>query len=313
LKKTKQSTRGKISKSERRENLELYIFLLPSLLLVFIFAYVPLYGLLIAFQDYAPGNPFFSLSGEVNWVGLKHFERFFNSIYFSRLFSNTLSLSLYNLIFGFPIPILFAVLLNEIKSNKFKKVIQTSSYLPYFISTVVVAGMVLSFLQTDGLFNILTEAFGGTKRKFITDPNYFSRIYVITNIWKSFGFNSILYLSAITSVDQAQYESAKIDGANRLRLMQYITLPNIKPTIAITLVMSIGAVLSSNTDLILLLYTPATYEKADVFGSYIYRIGINGGEFSYTTAITLISSILNFALLFLGNKFAKKTFGQGLW
>jgi putative aldouronate transport system permease protein len=302
-----------MSKYEWKENLELYTFLLPTLVLVFIFAYIPLYGLFIAFQDYAPGNPFFSLTGKVNWVGLKHFERFFSSIYFKRLFSNTLTLSFWNLLFGFPIPIIFAVLLNEVKSSKFKKVIQTSSYLPYFISTVVVAGMALSFLQTDGIFNILIETFGGSKKKFITDPSYFSKIYVITNIWKSFGFNSILYLSAITSVDQAQYESARIDGANRFHLMRYITLPNIQPTIAITFVMSIGSMLSSNTDLILLLYSPATYEKADVFGTYIYRIGINGGEFSYTTAITLISSTLNFLLLFLGNKFAKKTLGQGLW
>lgn len=311
--KTKEKKYAKMSKAIMKENVELYTFLLPTLILVFIFAYIPLYGLLIAFQDYAPGAPFFSLTGNVNWVGWKHFERFFGSIYFKRLFSNTLSLSFFNLLFGFPIPIIFAVLLNEIKSGKFKKTVQTSSYLPYFISTVVVAGMALSFLQTDGLFNILIESFGGGKKKFITDPNYFSRIYVVINIWKSFGFNSILYLSAITSVDQAQYESARIDGANRLHLMRYITLPNIKGTIAITLVMSIGAMLSSNTDLILLLYSPATYEKADVFGTYIYRIGINGGEFSYTTAITLISSVLNFILLFLGNKFAKKTLGQGLW
>lgn len=302
-----------MSKALLKENIELYTFLLPTLILVFIFAYIPLYGLLIAFQDYAPGAPFFSLSGSVNWVGWKHFQRFFNSIYFQRLFSNTLSLSFFNLIFGFPIPILFAVLLNEIKSGKFKKVVQTSSYLPYFISTVVVAGMALSFLQTDGLFNILIAGVGGDKKKFITDPHYFSTIYVVINIWKSFGFSSILYLSAITSVDQAQYESARIDGANRLHLMRYITLPNIKGTIAITLVMSIGAMLSSNTDLILLLYSPATYEKADVFGTYIYRIGINGGEFSYTTAITIISSTLNFILLFFGNQFAKKTLGQGLW
>lgn len=296
-----------------RENIELYIIMLPALILIFIFCYIPIYGLFIAFQDYSPGMPFFSLTEDIRWVGLKHFQRFVTGPFFSRIMRNTIVLSVYNLIFGFWIPIIFALLLNEVRAARFKKFVQTSSYLPYFISSVVVAGMVLSFIEPNGLINNIIATFGGTRKALNTDPAYFRAIYTITNVWKSFGFNSILYLSAITSIDPVLYEAAHLDGATRLQRMWHITLPGIRPTIAIMLIMAVGSLLTTNTDLVLLLYSPATYPTADVIGTYIYRVGIEGGQFSYTTAIGLFSAIINFVMVFAANKISDKVAGYSLW
>ena len=303
------------SRETVRENLELYSIILPAIIMIAIFSYVPLYGLLIAFQDYAPGNAIVSFSQQagIRWVGFKHFFKFINGPYFYRIMRNTIWLSFLNIIFGFTIPVIFALLLNEVKLTRFKKFVQTASYLPYFISMVVVAGMVLSFININGVFSKLVEVFGGTAQSYNTDPRYFSRIYTFTNVWKSFGFNSILYLSAIAAVDTALYESAKLDGARRFQLMRYITIPSIKPTMAIMLILSVGSILSSNTDLILLLYSPANYERSDVIGTYIYRLGIEGGQFSYTTAIGLLAAVINFLMVFVANKASDKITGASLW
>ena len=249
-------------------------------------------GVVIAFQDYLVGNSLFALDGSVQWVGLKHFSRFINSIYFSRLISNTLRLSLLNLIFGFTIPIIFALLLNEIHNLKFKKFVQTASYMPYFISTVVAAGMMLSFTEVNGVVNTILGAFGIPTKEYIAFPAYYPAIYTITNVWKSFGFNSILYFSTITSIDLALYESAKIDGATRWQQMWHITLPGIKFIIAVQLVLQLGHILNTNADLALLLYRPSTYSTSDVIGTYIYREGIQGGKYSYTTAVGLFMSLI---------------------
>ena len=296
-----------------RENIELYTIMLPTIILIFIFCYIPIYGLLIAFQDYSPGMPFLSFTQDIKWIGLKHFTRFVTGPFFNRIMLNTVLLSSYNLLFGFWLPIIFALLLNEVRSLHFKKFVQTASYLPYFISTVVVAGMVLSFVRPDGLINSLVEAFGGSRAAINTDPGAFPILYTISNVWKSFGFNSILYLSAITAIDPTLYESAHLDGATRMQSMWHITLPGIKPTIAIMLIMAVGSLLGSNTDLILLLYSPATYPTADVIGTYVYRLGIEGGQFSYTTAIGLLSSVINFILVFIANKTSDKIAGYSLW
>ena len=287
----------KYSKELIRENVELVSIMLPTLILIFIFLYIPMYGVVIAFQNYAPGRPFLSFDGSTRWVGLKHFIDFIDSKYFGRLVGNTLKLSLYNLIFGFWIPIVFALLLNEIRQVKLRKFFQTASYLPYFISMVVVAGLVISFLETNGLVNNIIAALGGERQAWRTNKEAFPVIYTITNIWKSFGFNSILYLSAITAIDTSLYESAKLDGAGRLKQVWYVTLPSILPTVAIMLIMAVGGMLNSNTDLILLLYTSATYETSDVLGTYIYRVGIQGGKFSQTAAIGLFATLINFAFL----------------
>lgn len=291
-----------------KENAELYTIMLPTFVLILIFCYIPIYGLVISFQDYIPGMSFLSFDAEnpIRWVGLKHFERFITGTNFQRLMKNTLWLSFLNIVFGFSVPIIFALFLNEIKSARFKKFVQTASYLPYFISTVVVAGMVLSFININGIFNKLVEGLGGVPKSYNTDPKYFPTIYTITNVWKNFGFNSIMYLSAIAAIDPALYESARLDGAKRLQLMWHITIPSIKPTIAIMLIMSVGSMLSSNTDLILLLYGPATYSSADVIGTYVYRIGVEGGQFSYTTAIGFFAAAINFVLVFLANRASDK-------
>lgn len=304
------------SKAAVHESLELYALMIPVIILILCFSYFPMFGIVIAFQDYQPGNGFFS--GDIQWVGLKHFKEFITSSLFPRLFGNTIRLSLKSLLCGFWVPIAFALLLNELRNVRFKKFIQTASYLPHFISTVVVAGMVLSFLRTDGLINSFYAVLGGTRTAFINDPNNFDTIYILTNIWIGFGFDSILYLSAISGIDPELYESARLDGASRIKQMWYITLPSILPTISILLIMAVGGMVSSNTDMILLLYNEATFAKSDVIGTYVYRVGLGaegggGGQYSLGSAISLFSTTINFCLLFLANKVSNKFTSYGMF
>lgn len=298
-----------------QENRELYLLMVTPVILIFILNYLPMFGLVIAFQDFKLGSKFFGAN--VNWVGFKHFIDFINSPLFGRLFGNTLRLSIKNVLFTFWIPIAFALLLNEVRHLRLKKLIQTASYLPHFISTVVVAGMVLSFLRTDGLINKFVEMFGGTRTAFITNAEYFDTIYITTLAWVGFGFSSILYLSAISSVDAELYESARMDGASRWKQVWHITIPSILPTIAIMLIMSIGSMVASNTDMILLLYNEANASKSDVIGTYVYRMGLGadggGGHYSEGTAISMFTNIINITLLFIANKISKKVTDYGLW
>lgn len=295
-----------------RENAQLYLIMLPVLLHIFIFSYIPMYGIIIAFQDYFPGKPFFSFT-DTNWVGFKHFIEFFNGPYFGRLMRNTFLLSFYFLVFGFWVPILFAVLLNELKSGIFKKYVQTASYLPHFISNVVVAGMVLSFINTDGIINTIVKMFGGAPVAINTEAGYFPAIYTITSIWKSFGWSSILYLAAMSSVDPHLYEAAKMDGANRLKQILHISLPSIRPTILFLLIFAIGSLFSANSEFILLIYNPMVYETADVIGTYLYRDGLLGGQFSLGTAVGLFISVINFTLLYFANTLSRKYSDYALW
>ena len=292
-----------------QENIEVWLMLLPVLLVIFLFSYVPLWGTIIAVQDYAPGSPFFGSE----FVGLRWIVKFINSIYFERLIVNTLRLSLLQLVFSFWVPIIFALFLNEVTNMKYKKVVQTCSYMPYFISSVVVAGMAIAFLEPTGIINNLLGIFGAEPREFITQPKAFPAIYTVVTIWKDFGFASILYFSTLSSIDPSLYEAARIDGANHMQQIWHVTLPGLKSIIAIKLIMSVGAILSSNTDMILLLYNTATYSTADVIGTYVYREGINGGKFSYTTAVNLFMSIIAFMLTQMANKVSNKLTGSGLW
>ncbi len=296
-----------------RENVELGTLFLPAAILIILFCYIPLWGVVIAFQDYVAGNSLFAFDDSVKWVGLKHFLKFVNNRYFFRLLGNTFRLSVLNLVFGFTIPIIFALLLNEVRNMRYKKIVQTSSYLPYFISTVVAAGMMLSFLEINGLINNFSKLLGLEAKEYIIDPKYFSGIYTITNVWKHFGFGSILYFSTISSIDPVLYESATIDGANRWKQMLHITLPGIKFIIAVQLVLQVGRILSTNTDLVLLLYRSSTYSTADVIGTYIYREGIMGGKYSYSAAVGLFMSIIGFALTYIANKVSNKLTGYGMW
>lgn len=308
--KRKKGYRKKVS---WREQWELMLIMLPAFALIFIFCYIPMYGIVIAFQEYVPGAPMIAFDGSTKWVGLKHFMDFISSRTFPRLIRNTLVLNGLNLLFGFSIPILFALILNEVKLSRYKKIVQTASYLPYFISTVIVAGMVLSFLDTNGLVNTVRKMMGLSVKAFNMDPKAFPVIYTVTNVWKSFGWDSILYLSAMSSIDMNLYEAAKMDGANRAQQMWYITIPSIKPTIMLLLIFAIGGMLGTNTDLILLLYNPATYETADVIGTYVYRDSLLGGRFSFGTAVGLFTSVLNFTLVFIANKVSAKVADYSLW
>lgn len=293
-----------------QENIEAWSMMLPVLILIFIFSYIPLWGVVIAVQNYQPGSPFWDPQ---SYVGLKWIIKFCKSIYFKRLLGNTLRLSVLQLLFTFWVPIIFALFLNEVGNLRYKKVVQTCSYMPYFVSSVVVAGMAISFLDPNGIINNIVVAFGGTSKEFITDPKAFPTIYTVTTIWKDFGFASILYFSTLSSIDPSLYEAARIDGANRWQQIWHITLPGIKSIIAIKLIMTVGSILSSNTDMILLLYTPSTYKTADVIGTYVYRVGLQGGQFSYTTAINLFSSVIGFTLTFIANRVSNALTGSGLW
>lgn len=257
------------------------------------------------------GPPF--LGEGVKWVGLRWFDKFISGHYFSRLIKNTLILSGLNLLFGFTAPIFFALLLDQIKHTRFKKFIQTASYMPYFISTVVVAGMVISFIDTDGLVTNLLMLLGFDRKNYHVEPSAFPWIYTITNVWKNFGFGSILYCSIISSIDPGLYEAAKLDGANRWQQVWHVTIPGLQAVIAINLITTVGAILAANSELILLLYTPATYDVADVIGTYTYRLGILEGQYSYTTAAGLFTAVIGFAFTYAANKISNKLTGFGLW
>lgn len=293
---------------------QLYIMLLPVMVLVFIFMYIPMFGVLMAFQDFSLGGSFWPWAEGVEWVGFDHFVRFFQSEYFGRIVWNTLRNSLLTIVLGFWVPIVFALLLNEIGNKYFKKVAQTVSYLPHFISTVVVAGMLLGMLDyDDGIFNQIFTTLGMEKINFFNEPKYFPFIVVISGIWQSFGWNSILYLAAIASIDPTLYEAARLDGASRMQQTWHITLPGMKPTIVIIFVFALGSILGGDMEKILLLYNPGLYETADIIQTYTYREGIFGFQYSYSTAVSLFISVFNFILVFGANKLSNKLTDYGLW
>ncbi len=300
--------KGRLAKGlqnrDTRENIQYYLMMIFPLIMIFLFSYLPMFGIIIAFQDYVAGRPFF---GEgVIWVGLKWFREFVDSYYFARILRNTLVLNALNLVMGFWVPIIFALVVNEIRIRKFKKFTQTVSYLPHFLSSVVVAGMVVSFIANDGIITLMLRAVGFEAKSLNADPGAFPWIYTLTSIWKSFGWSSIIYLSTITAIDPGLYEAAAVDGAGRFRKIWHVTLPAMLPLIVIQLILSIGNMLSANTDLILLLYNSSTYKTADVIGTYVYRETLMGGKFSYGTASGLLMSILSFALTYIANAVSRK-------
>ena len=307
------------SLSRVRESCELYSLLLLPVLYLFFMCFMPMPGIAIAFQDYKIGQQNFIFGDNIRWVGFKHFEKFLTGRLFTRLVGNTLRISIKSLLFTFPIPIIFALALNEVKNMSVKKTVQTLSYMPHFISTVVVGGMVLSFLKTDGLINQIIEFFGGTATAIMNKPENFDIVYILTIIWISFGFDSILYMSAISGIDQELYEAARLDGASRWQQVWYITLPGILPTVSICLIMALGGILGANTDLILNLYNAANRPKSDVIGTYVYRVGLGidgasgAGQFSPTAAIGLFTAVINITMLFIANKVSNWLTDTGLW
>jgi putative aldouronate transport system permease protein len=299
----------KESKKQLKQNRYIYIMLLPVVLYYVIFHYVPMYGVIIAFKNFTPtegilGSP---------WVGVTHFRSFFGSFYLWRLIRNTFLINIYDVIFGFPAPIIFALLLNEIKSNRFKSTIQTITYLPHFISVVVIAGMLIDFFARDGVVNSLIVLFGGTRTSFWIQPEWFRTLYVGSGIWQGFGWGSIVYLAALTGIDPTLYEASTVDGAGRWRQMWHVTLPGIAPTIIIMLILRLGNMMGVGAEKILLLYTSNTYETADVISTYVYRKGILQADYSFSTAVGLFNSIINFILLIMFNKISKKLNETSLW
>lgn len=288
----------------------IYVILLPVLLYYFIFAYLPIGGNLMAFQKYSVTK---GIMGS-KWVGLDNFKSFLASYNFWQLFRNTLGISLYSLVVNFPAPIILALLLNEVRSTKFKKVVQTISYMPHFISTVVICSMVLIFLSSEGLFNSIRALFGGEAISYMTHAGYFRTIYVLMNLWQSIGWGSIIYIAAIAGIDQELYEAAVIDGAGRWKQALHVTIPGISETMVILLIMRVGQVLSVGYEQILLLYNSTIYETADVISTYVYRRTLlEGGNYGYSTAISMFNSIINLILLVAANKISRKVSGKGLW
>ena len=290
--------------------LELTAMCIPALLLVLLFNYVPMFGLIIAFQDFSP----FRGIADSPWAGFMWFEQFFGSQFFWRLLRNTLLLNLYNVIFSFPIPILLALLRNEIRHSWYKKAAQTISYLPHFVSTVVVVGMMANFLSpVGGIVNLAIEKFGGESVNFMIKPEWFRSLYVISGIWQEAGWGSIIYLAALSGIDIQLYEAAIVDGANKWKQLWHISIPGILPTIIIMLIMSLGHILSIGYEKIILMYNSATYETADVINTYVYRRGIVSGEYSFGTAVGLFQSVINFVFVIAANRLSRKVTEISLW
>lgn len=283
-------------------NRYVYLIFIPVALYFILFHYKPMYGIIIAFKYYSPARGI----SRSPWVGFENFMRFFKDFYFPRIMRNTILISFYSIIWGFPVPIIFALLLNELKAMRFKRVVQTCSYLPHFISLVVVCSMIKQFSITNGLFNDIIAFFGGERSQILQDPSKFRTVYVASGIWQEFGWNSIIYLAALAGIDQEQYEAARIDGAGRLAQVWHVTLPGIMSTIIILFILRMGRILSVGAEKILLLYNPATYSTADVISTYVYRKGIVGGDMSYATAVGLFNSVVNVIFLMLTNYICKK-------
>lgn len=289
---------------------QLYILLLPFVIYYIIFFYTPMYGLQIAFKDY---KPLAGIWGS-DWVGFEHFINFFTSPYAFRIIRNTLCISLMNLCINFTLTIVFAILLNEIPNKTIRSGIQTIAYMPHFISTVVVAGLVVSLLSPGtGVVNLLLSKLGFNKVYFLAKPEYFRWIYTFMTGWQSIGFGTIIYTSAICSIDESLYEAAKVDGAGRMRRIFSITLPGIAGTISVMLIMQIGQLLSVGSDAILLLYQPITYETADVISTFIYRYGLENSNYSYATAVGLINSIVALILVVSSNAISRKISDNSIW
>lgn len=297
-----------ISKDIKRNKYK-YLIALPIIVYFILFAYKPMYGILIAFKDYRPSLGI----SDSEWVGLKYFKTFFKDIYFMRLLKNTFSISLLNILWGFPAPIIFALLLNEIRGTFFKRTVQTISYMPHFISIVVICGLIKSFSMTDGVFNDIIAFLGGERSSLLSQKDLFPTIYISSGLWQEVGWGAIIYIAALAGIDQEQYEAAKIDGAGRFRQMLNITLPGLLPTITVLFILRMGSVLNVGYEKILLLYQPTIYETADVISTYVYRKGILEGGWSYSTAVGVFNSVVNVFFLLITNYLSKKINKVGLF
>lgn len=292
------------------KNWRLYLMLTPVIVYFILFYYVPMYGVQLAFKD------FNAIKGIFNspWVGFKHFERFFDSYYFWRLLKNTLGIGLYELAVGFPIPILLALMINEVGSKNYKRFIQTVTYMPHFLSTVVLVGMITIFLQPDtGIVNLLIKLSGGEPIRFLDEPSWFKSIFVMSGVWQHMGWSSIIYLAALSGIDPQLHESARVDGASRLQRIWHINLPGIMPTIIILLILRAGSILGVGFEKIFLLQNSLNMESSDVISTFVYRSGLLEAQYSFATAVDLFNSIINLIMLVTVNFIARRAGGSSLW
>lgn len=292
-----------------RKNKVVYLMLIPVLVYYILFHYKPMYGIIISFMDY---NPRKGISGSA-WVGLKHFKDFFGGYYFGRLLTNTLKLSFATLIFGFPIPIILALLINELRNKKFSKIVQSITYMPHFVSMVVLCAMIRQFVGSNGFIVQFMSLFGYEGGNLLLKGQYWIPIYVLSNIWQGAGWGSIVYLAALTGIDSELYDAAKVDGANRWKQTLHVTIPCILPTIIIMLIMRVGQIMGVGYEKTLLLYDGAIYDVADIISTYVYRMGLLNREFSLSTAVGLFNSVVNFVLVIIANQISKKTTETSLW
>ncbi len=286
-----------------------YWLSIPILVYYIIFHYLPMFGIVVAFQDYRAAKGIFGSK----FVGLKHFISFFNSDYAWRLIRNTLLLNFYNLLFGFPAPIILALLINEVKCTAYKKTIQTISYMPHFISTVVICGLLADFCASTGIITTITTWFGAERTNLLNDAGLFRTIFVGSGIWQGIGWGSIIYLATLSSTDPCLYEAAVIDGAGRFQQAIHVTLPTLVPLIIMQLIMRMGQMMSVGYEKIILLYNGLTYETGDVISSYVYRRGLQSGEFSFGTAVGLFNSLCNLLMLVASNTISRKMTGESMW
>ena len=286
-----------------------YLMLVPILAYYIIFHYIPMLGSVIAFQNFKPALGI----ARSRWVGLRHFRSFFESPYAWRLIRNTLLINLLQIIFAFPAPIIFALLLNEVRRPRYKRVVQTVSYLPHFVSLVVICGMLNDFTMSDGVISDVLALFGVPRSNLLNRPELFRTIFVASGIWQNMGWGSIIYLATLSNVDPSLHEAAAIDGAGRFRRMLHVALPALAPVIVIQLIMRVGNILSQGHEKIILLYRPLTYETADVISSYVYRRGLLSADYSFGTAVSMFNSLVNLIILFSANALSRKVSETSLW
>lgn len=292
---------------------QLLVLILPALIWYIVFCYTPMYGVIIAFKNYSFRKGMLGSAWAANH-GFEHFIRFFNSYYFWTILRNTVVISLYNLLLGFPLPIILALCLNEVKNGWFKNMVQTATYAPYFISTVVMCGMLVSFLSpTTGIVNQLIKKYGGEAIPFLSIPSYFPSIYVISNVWQSAGWGSIIYLATLSNVDEQLHEAAIIDGATRFQRMMHISLPYIVPTMVILLILNSGTILSVGYEKIYLLQNTLNEDTSEVISTYVYKAGLVNAQYSFSTAVGLFNSVTNLIVLVAVNTIARRTSENSLW
>ncbi|RAV06502.1 sugar ABC transporter permease [Paenibacillus sp. YN15] len=301
---------GKQAGKAFRRHWQLYALIAPVLLYFLVFHYWPMYGVQIAFKDFIGTKGIW----DSPWVGLKHFERFFDSYFFWRILRNTLGISLYELAAGFPIPIILALMINEVRQRRFQKFVQIVTYAPHFLSTVVLVGIIVMFLSPNtGIVNTAIEALGGSKVYFMTKPSWFKSIYVWSGVWQQMGWNSIIYLAALSGIDPQLHEAARVDGASRLQRIWHVNLPGIRPTIVILFILNAGSLMGVGFEKVFLMQNSLNKEASEVISTYVYQSGILGSQYSFASAVGLFNSVVNFILLVLVNRVARYVNQTSLW